>query len=721
MFKLFNISIFCAVCFFLSACQQKSKIDTSEFILSDDLQIELMASEPNLISPVAMVEDEKNRFWLVEMPGYMRDIEGSHEEDVADGRIVILEDSNENGQLDKRSVFMDSLLNPRALCLVYGGLLFTDGTALKWTSIENDQPGMIEVVDSFYVIGGNIEHQPNGLLYNLDNWIYSAKSNVRYQKKNGQWQKEATSFRGQWGISMHQDGRLLYNNNSVPLAGDYAMPNFLLDNPYLQLKNNMGELYTDNFSIFPVHASSVNRGYQPGVIDDSTGKVLNYTSACAPNMFYGSKLGERYFGNAFVCTPEGNLISSYIVDENAFELNAKRIYPKKEFLVSTDETFRPVNLHAGFDGALYVVDLRKGIIQHRAYMSNYLREKIVEKGLEQINGNGRIYKISSKTALDFRLNLADIKSKELPQLLQHSNLNIRMFAQKKIIAEDLKTLQKDIIKVAKNTNRPFGQIHSMWTLHGMDLLDAELLLNIASSTKDERVKAQVLILSRFFPESLTDFTDFIDQVLLLKNPKLDYLLAHLCGKEKDLEKKWWYLANRYADQAQFSEALVSGIAGKEQYFLQKLSCDNESKPNLLCQVLQTTLSNQINQQVKSPRILTVPHDDDRTNGLKIFKTYCASCHGMDGLGQKQVAPSLASSKFIKGNPVEIASIVLNGYDTGSKDYRMLMPAYINDPKMSDRDIVDVISYLKSTFKGGWSKLKIEQVDSLRQIELKKAL
>ena len=154
-----------SIIIFLFSCGKETDLDLSEFILADEnLQIELVAAEPLVELPVAMIEDERGRLWLAEMPGYMRNIDGEGE-DIADGRTVILTDTDEDGQMDERTVFLDSLLNPRALSFVYDGLLYTDGTMLKWTDLNKEK---MEVVDSLYVIGGNIEHQPNGLLYNLD-------------------------------------------------------------------------------------------------------------------------------------------------------------------------------------------------------------------------------------------------------------------------------------------------------------------------------------------------------------------------------------------------------------------------------------------------------------------------------------------------------------------------------------------------------------------------
>ena len=380
--------------FGIIACQS-NELDTQlgEFIIKDDFKIQEVAAEPLLDSPVAMTQDLKGRLWVVELPGYMRDINAS-DENKADGKIIILEDEDGDGTMDKRKVFLDGLVAPRALALVYGGLLYTETPKLWWTPIENDQPGERVLVDSVYVIGGNIEHQSNGLLYNLDNWIYSAKSNARYQRKNGKWIKEITNYRGQWGIAHDDEGRLYYNNNSTPIVTDFLGPNQLIANPYLKPRHGANITLDKKRVVHPYQPVPVNRGYNSGVLD-SLGKLKTTTSACAPMVYRGDQFPESFHGNGFFCAPEVNLIKRYQLHEEEGQIISTPVYENSEFLVSTDFTFRPVNLYNALDGTMYIVDLRKGIIQHRAYMSNYLREKSIEYGLDTINGIGRIYKIYS--------------------------------------------------------------------------------------------------------------------------------------------------------------------------------------------------------------------------------------------------------------------------------------------------------------------------------------
>lgn len=690
------------------SCSEEAQIDTTEFLIDEGLQIELVAAEPDVVLPVAMVEDPSKRLWVVEMPGYMRDIDGS-DEDLPDGRIVILSDTDKDGRMDNRQIFLDSLLNPRAICLAYGGLLYTDGTSLKWVELIGTTKGRTETVDSFYVVGGNIEHQPNGLLYNLDNWIYSAKSNARYRKIDGQWLKQATTFRGQWGITNDRNGRLFYNHNSAPIMGDYSMPNQTLDNPFLQLQYSYGQYLTDDMRIFPIQATSVNRGYMPEVLD-STGKVIHYTSACAPHMYYGGALDGGFEASAFVCAPEANLIAQYRFDED--NMTVERTTDNQEFLISKDESFRPVNLMTGFDGNLYIVDMRKGIIQHSAYMSSYLREAITRKKLDKINGKGRIYKIANKQENKIGIDLTNLTMEEWVELLGHKNMKIRMFAQQSFIEKGDKESIDMLTLKALDTSSVLAQTHALWTLEGLQALTPEFILRVSDNTSDVDVLHHLLILTKTVTAKDGFYDSLYQKSIRLRSEKIDFILASISGKRKSTRDLWKELAQRYPNHKTIVEALVSGI-DDEAYFLDAMV--NKEK-DTLSSVLLATQANRIKNEIYAPVLIEEPYDDDRTNGLKKYKQYCASCHGMDGKGQPKVAPSLKSSAIIQGKEVEIARIILNGYDTGG-DFQIMMPAYKEDVNLNDQDIWDIISYLKSTYTTGWNSLKVEEVTTIRN-ELK---
>ena len=295
---------------FIAACigdeDKTGGISFASYKIEDGFEIQLAAAEPLIEAPVAIDFDNKGRMWVVEMRGFMPNLKGTGD-DAPNGRISILEDSNKDGVAEHATVFLDGLVLPRALAHVYGGILYTAPPNLWFVEIKNDKPGKKILVDSLYSAGGSPEAQANGLMMNIDNWIYSAYSNFRYQLRNGKWMKESTEFRGQFGISHDNVGRLYYNYNELQLAGDYVLPNMLIANPYYKPKEGINKELTENQRVYPLHATTVNRGYAKGVLGKDS-MLLNATAACGPVIYRGDQFPEAYSQNAFVCEPQANVV-----------------------------------------------------------------------------------------------------------------------------------------------------------------------------------------------------------------------------------------------------------------------------------------------------------------------------------------------------------------------------------------------------------------------------
>ncbi len=705
----------------LQSCQTEPLFDTSteEFILKKGYEIEVIAAEPLLDSPVAINFDAKGRIWVIELPGYMRDIEGS-EEDKPDGKIVVLSDENGDGLMDKRQVFMDSMVAPRTLLHAYGGLLYSDKTSLWWAELEDTKIVRKLLVDSLYVVGGNIEHQPNGLLYNLDNWIYSANSKVRYRLKNGEWLREPTSFRGQWGISADMNGRLYYNNNSLPIATDYTMPNQLLQNPYQQIKFNNSQDIATSRKLFAYQVTSVNRGYQKGVLDRE-GKIKEFTSACSPLIYTGNLLEGSFIGNAFVCAPEANLIKRYILKEKNGLQTADLAYEESEFLVSKEETFRPVNLYNAPDGSMAILDLRKGIIQHRAYMTSYLREKILGKGLDSINGMGRIYRIvATKNKNVKNRNFNGMSKNELVELLTSSLLYERNFAQQELVARQVIASKTAIEQIALNAQKPYGQLHAMWTLEGLDAFEESLWSKLTAISTDPIVHETLVRFSAFFPTSETMQLSYFQKISKLNHPYINQQLVIRLGKMKSVEARGLLLdlAENNRNNAVLCEAIISGIGGKESDFLATLK--PLSEPDSLSSLLQKVLENKRLNKVQTPSLPTKTYKDNRTAGFALYSLYCASCHGLDGIGKENLAPPLMNSEYVGGSIDPLIALVLNGMQgpvtVNGKRYEMnaAMPGVKNNSSLSDKDIADLLVFLRNSFSLSDSHVPVEGVTKWRE-------
>ncbi len=252
---LFRISFFSALILLVINCQSEiAPVNSPEkekatFRLAEDLDIQLVASEPLVQEPVFMSFDEFGRLWVVEMRGFMPNLEGEGENDPV-GRISVLIDTDQDGIMDSSVVFLDSLILPRSIALVKGGLLVAERIPL-WFVEDTDGDLKADrkiLIDSSYGGQGMPEHSPNGLWRGLDNWLYNAKSTFRYKLVDNIWVKDTTEFRGQWGISHDNLGRLYYNYNWSQLHADLVPPNYLNRN-----RNHTSTTGIDHGLLSPSH------------------------------------------------------------------------------------------------------------------------------------------------------------------------------------------------------------------------------------------------------------------------------------------------------------------------------------------------------------------------------------------------------------------------------------------------------------------------------------
>jgi hypothetical protein len=317
------------------------------------------------------------------------------------------------------------------VCLFHDGLLFLDEQRLCWVPRDGlERTGGIEVIDPAFARGGNVEHKPNGLLPNLDNWIYLAKSDKRLRRIDGRWVIEKTRFRGQWGIARDDWGRLYHNSNSTLLVGDEVAPNLLLGNPAAKMRLHESSRLGTN-RVWPARVTpAVNRayiakanGYGDDTLDPKTHRLINCTAAGGLAIYRGTNFPPPWSGTAFVCESSANLLKAIRIDDDDGRLSGTHLPGEREFLASTDERFRPVNVYTAPDGSLHLLDLYHGIIQHRTYMTSYLRDQMLARGLDQPGlGHGRIYRIRSRQGtLEKRADLPKLDPSSLAAMLLHPN------------------------------------------------------------------------------------------------------------------------------------------------------------------------------------------------------------------------------------------------------------------------------------------------------------
>src|SRR5690606_33774788 len=218
--------------------------------------------------------------------------------------------------------------------------------------------------------------------------------------------------------------------------------------------------------VYPIHpTTAVHRGYMDDVLD-STGRLVNFTAACGPLVYRGGLIPAM---NAFVAEPAANLVKRNVLAEEGYKVTGNQAYRGREFLASSDERFRPVNLHDGPDGALYVVDMYRGIIQHSTYLTPYLKNEIGMRGLTLPLGMGRIYRISpKKTKTDWTT--MSRRTDSLVTLLGHANGWVRDKAQQTLVDRHATDAVDDLRGILRDGSNDLQVVHALWTLEGLGAL-----------------------------------------------------------------------------------------------------------------------------------------------------------------------------------------------------------------------------------------------------------
>lgn len=702
-------------------------VNLDTYQIEQGFDVKAVASEPFIEAPVTMDFDEKGRMWVVEMRGYMQNLEGTGE-NIPNGRIVILEDWDKDGVTDHTKIFLDSLVLPRAISHVYGGLLYAEPPNLWFVEIENDKPKNKVLVDNKYVTGGNVEHQPNGLMMHIDNWIYNAKSKFRYQRRYGKWYKEETFFRGQWGISKDNFGRLYHNNNSVILKGDLVLPNTFTKNNYYRPKIALGKNLNKSQRVYPLHATSINRGYIKGRLDKDS-ILVNVTATCGPLIYRGDKFPKEYSLNAFICAPEANLIKRNILHFSKNTIEAIHAIPNKEFLASTDEGFRPVSLINGPDGNIYIVDMHRGILQDKAYLTPYLKKQYQNKKLDTIIGMGRILKVQHSDSKPQKIiNLNECTSTDLIEYLEHPNGWYRDKSQQLLVNRKDYRIVSSLKQFILNSKNPISQIHALHTLNGLGALSFDFLNQLTQqhNISTKTLSHVIVLLEEVVHKNYLIKAEECFQNLIEKNQlELDLYIACSLGRWINLAPNKFYplllkVSSRYDTNPLIQEGIMSSLNQHEEEFL---SYSNKQKP-LLLSYIDEALENKKANQLKKNRILQQNKQKSINAGEKIFSTICATCHGDQGQGIASLAPPFIKSEYISESSEKLALIVLHGLSgrlhVNGKLYELnaTMPGLVNNPEYSDQDIQNIIYYLQHTFADKIKPINTVKIKELRALKPK---
>ena len=573
-------------------------------------KVELVASEPLVQDPIAIHFDGDGRLWVCEMIPYMPHLDPGAAEEEPTGRISYLEDTNGDGTFDKKTVFLDKLVLPRA-CTPYRDGVLVAAPPYAWFVRDTDGDGKADerqLLASDYDNHSNPEHQPNGLMPALDNWIHNSQWPARFKyvgdarreagkvdpkpdpnakTMDPRWVRATQPGPGQWGITQDDVGRIYTNSNSDLLRVN-LLPEYLLTrNPNYPTTAGVNQKVYADQSTYPIRATpGTNRAYQPGALTPD-GKLRSVTAACAPHIYRGDLLGNDpqgrpVEGNAFICEPSANIVKREVVTDDGLAVKSTNAYDKAEFVASTDERFRPVFLADGPDGALYVCDLYRGILQHQKYITPYLRKQILMRDLEQPRHLGRIYRVvplnAPKAAPAAKPHMLKAPAAELVQFLSHPAGWWRDMAQQQIVARNDPDVAPAVQRVAKSGPTWQGRLHALYTLEGLRRLNASTL-TAALADADPRVRIAALRLAEPVI-ALDNQSPLVAEVFkLAKDERPEVRLAFLfTASTINLPEAPQVVAKAYlADAARpyVKDAVLTGLRGRELEFLQMVAADAE--------------------------------------------------------------------------------------------------------------------------------------------------
>ena len=479
------------------------------FSMPPGFRVELVASEPMIESPILIDFDPDGRLYVLEQLSFLPDESGRDSREPIN-RVSVLEDTNNDGKMDKKTIFADKLLMPRALKVLDRGVLVGEPPNLwlmKDTNGDLVADTKEKVVDTYGNANGGIEHNANSLYWAMDNTMYSSEHTWDLKLTGGKFESLPALSRGQWQISQDDAGRIYRNVNDAPLYVDYTPSRYFLRNPNLVRTRGLYEPLIDQEDaiVYPVRPNrGVNRGYRdPFFRKDGSSIVIQ--GAGTPTIYRGTKYPRDHYGNAFITDSPTNLVHRMVVDNDGQgRLSARNGYARGEFLASSDERFRPVSLFDGPDGNMYVVDMYRGVVQAEGIWSEYLTGYIKQNNLQLPVGRGRIWRVvygPAATARGPKPSLSSATPAQLVETLSNPTGWWRDTAQRLLVERNDKSVVPALTKLATTATTDWKtRLHAFWTLDGMGDMTPELATRMLSDARSDMRAAAVRVSERWLKD-----------------------------------------------------------------------------------------------------------------------------------------------------------------------------------------------------------------------------
>ncbi len=476
-------------------------------------RVELVASEPNVLDPVAFDWDAAQRLWVVEMADYPLGMDGQGK---GGGRVRVLEDQDRDGFFETSHLFAENLNFPNGILAWRDGVLVSAAPEILFLR-DTDGDGKC---DSREVLlqgfnEGNQQLRVNGLRWGIDNWVYCANGghhanhglgtqvlsnrngqsttvgsrDFRFQPDNGVLQLE--SGPSQFGRNRDAWGHWFGTQNANPLWQYVISDRYFARNPYIPATASIQHIVGPGSPVvFP--ASRLEKRFH------SFEQSGRYTSACGSNLYGDNVLfGSSDKLHAFTCEPFHNLVQHNVLEEDGVSYSASRSpdEAKFDFFASEDRWCRPVMARTGLDGGLWVADMYRYMIEHPEWLPPAGKAELLPH-YRLGDDRGRIYRVVPQSDKEWTqpIRLDRLSAVELVGAMDCANETQRDKCQQLLLWKQDSTCLEPLKKLCRHGKFTQARVQALHTLDGLKALEATTIVDALSDTHP-RVRENAILLA----------------------------------------------------------------------------------------------------------------------------------------------------------------------------------------------------------------------------------
>jgi mono/diheme cytochrome c family protein/glucose/arabinose dehydrogenase len=658
----------------------------STFTVADGYKLELFASErefPELANPCQMSFDNKGRLWVACMPTYPHYKPGDAR---PNDKLIILEDTDNDGKADKSTVFADDLHVPVGFEFAPEGVYVSQGTHLK---LLKDTDGDDKYDEAEIILSGFDDHDthhtasafttdPSGAIYLGEGLFLHTSVETSYgtvRGTNGGFYRYSPQRRhlertaqipipNPWGIAFDQWGQPFFAHTSGPSVR-WMLPSTIRNRYGVQAPLG-SQLIEEDHMVRPTSGLEfVSSRHFP---DDVQGDMLiNNTIG-----FLGMKQ------HRMIDTDDGEFTTKW----------------RQDLVTGTDPNFRPVDMEFAPDGSLYFIDWHNVLVGHMQHNArDPLRDHV----------HGKVYRITYPSRP--LVKPAEIEGASIATLLQ--NLELPEYRSRYRTHRELRGRSAaevlPAVKAWVSDRDPNAEdyeqrlLEGLWVTWGQNALD-QGLMEKALQAKDFRVRAAAVQALRYGGHQINKQAALLNVAAADPHPRVR-MMALVAGT--------WLPED--------SGRMVLGTIEQHPVEDWMKSVVEAAPKHLTGEGLKVSKGSEI--------IVNHLKGDDLAQFSAGWDVYhedgsCRTCHQKTGKGLTASGfPPLKGSRWVTGDPKILAKIILKGLigpvTVKGKEYPGQVPMTPYEDLLNDQQIADVMTYVRNAFGNRSSVVSEEFVAGVR--------